>query len=373
MQRSRHHRDDVRARALCAVAIAAFATASEAPAAPTSVYLFDLSATTLYAAARNGVPVGEAASSPEGAVTFHLDATAGDALAFSPNGDLQPPAPPVFTSLVSNLPGCARAAWLPSGDPTVVGYVVGYGGQSGAGGGSTPYEFTVDAGAANAIDVCSLPAGTWYFAVRARNYMGMLSPHSTERFVVVITVAVLITEFEARALDDGVHLRWRISADEVVRGFRVYRSEPGAGQRALHDSPLAPDADAFVDQTAASGRTYAYTLAAIKADGDEVRSLPVSVTTPALTLSLEQNVPNPFNPSTTIAFSVPEPAPVVLRVYDVSGARVATLFAGRLPAGRHDVEWSGKDDAGAPVASGTYFCALKVGNRSLSRKMVLLK
>jgi hypothetical protein len=90
---------------------------------------------------------------------------------------------------------------------------------------------------------------------------------------------------------------------------------------------------------------------------------------------LKQNAPNPFNPMTTIAYSVGrDGARVAVGVYDVSGRLVTTLFEGTAEAGEHAAVWDGTDSAGRPVASGVYFCRLSVeGSWSSVRKMVLLK
>ncbi len=90
-------------------------------------------------------------------------------------------------------------------------------------------------------------------------------------------------------------------------------------------------------------------------------------------LALGRNYPNPFNPKTTIAFDLPRTAQVELTVFDVTGRRVSTLVADQLPAGRHDVTWTGLDDAGRRVASGMYFYRLVMENEVLTQKMVLLK
>jgi hypothetical protein len=90
-------------------------------------------------------------------------------------------------------------------------------------------------------------------------------------------------------------------------------------------------------------------------------------------LALEQNVPNPFNPVTRIGFSLPAGSPVSLRVYDVNGRLVATLANREFPAGRHTMAWDGRNGKGEQVASGLYFYRLMAGDKSLSRKMVLLK
>lgn len=87
-----------------------------------------------------------------------------------------------------------------------------------------------------------------------------------------------------------------------------------------------------------------------------------------------QNRPNPFNPSTTIEFAVPENAgPVTLAVYDVSGRLVRTLASGSLAAGSHQRVWDGRDTAGRTVGSGAYFYRLSGPGFSEARKMILMK
>lgn len=93
-------------------------------------------------------------------------------------------------------------------------------------------------------------------------------------------------------------------------------------------------------------------------------------------LALSQNVPNPFNPSTTIAFELPEDGTarrVSIRVYDIRGALVRVLLEDDLTGGRRSVQWDGRDTKGREVPSGVYFYRLSHGDRSLVRKMILLK
>jgi hypothetical protein len=91
-------------------------------------------------------------------------------------------------------------------------------------------------------------------------------------------------------------------------------------------------------------------------------------------LSLEQNTPNPFNPVTTIAFTVPADATEIdLSVYNVAGERVATLVSGAATPGRQSVVWNARDDAGERVASGIYFMRLTSDADTRTRKIVLLK
>ena len=90
-------------------------------------------------------------------------------------------------------------------------------------------------------------------------------------------------------------------------------------------------------------------------------------------LSLVQNVPNPFNPRTVIAFDVPERSAVSLAVYDVTGRRVTTLLNDVMDAGAWEVAWDGRDERGAEAGSGVYFYVLETGELRLTRKMVLMR
>ena len=86
------------------------------------------------------------------------------------------------------------------------------------------------------------------------------------------------------------------------------------------------------------------------------------------TLALHQNYPNPFNPVTTIVFDLPKASHVKLSIYSITGAEVATLIDTVLPATRHEIQW---DARGWP--SGTYIYSIRAGDRSLSRRMILVK
>jgi len=90
--------------------------------------------------------------------------------------------------------------------------------------------------------------------------------------------------------------------------------------------------------------------------------------------SLEQNFPNPFNPSTTIRYGLPEGSTVSLKIYDVMGREVRTLLSGYQEAASYSLVWNGTDNAGGPVSSGVYIYRLTSDRGfSAARSMVLLK
>lgn len=88
---------------------------------------------------------------------------------------------------------------------------------------------------------------------------------------------------------------------------------------------------------------------------------------------LEPAAPNPFNPTTSIAFDLPRDDRVILTVYSAAGRRVAELLHETLPAGRHEVVWNGRDASGGAAASGVYFLRLETSGGVETRRAVLLK
>jgi hypothetical protein len=102
---------------------------------------------------------------------------------------------------------------------------------------------------------------------------------------------------------------------------------------------------------------------------------PVAVESPpAYQNSLSQNRPNPFNPTTTIEYSIAKPGHVSLKVYNVAGQLVKTLVDQmQSPTSVKPVVWDGRSDAGQPVASGVYFYKLTTPGFTQTKKMVMLK
>ncbi len=102
----------------------------------------------------------------------------------------------------------------------------------------------------------------------------------------------------------------------------------------------------------------------IQAEGDEA--------VPPMSIALS-NYPNPFNPSTTIRFDLPQESHVELVIYNVRGQKIATLAEGMFQGGEHAIEWDGRDKNGTPVSSGVYLCRLNASGQNTLRKMILMK
>ena len=88
---------------------------------------------------------------------------------------------------------------------------------------------------------------------------------------------------------------------------------------------------------------------------------------------LEQNFPNPFNPTTSIKFGLPTKSHVSIIVYNLLGQEITTLVNEELSAGTHTTEWDGRDKSNSEVASGIYFYKLIAGDFIDTKKMMLVK
>jgi len=88
---------------------------------------------------------------------------------------------------------------------------------------------------------------------------------------------------------------------------------------------------------------------------------------------LNQNFPNPFNPSTEISFDLPKASQVELSIFNVLGQEVRSLVNRTMEAGKHTITWDGLNGSGTQVSSGVYFYRLSAGSFSDTKKMMLLK
>ena len=86
------------------------------------------------------------------------------------------------------------------------------------------------------------------------------------------------------------------------------------------------------------------------------------------------NYPNPFNPTTTISFSLQNNSNVEISIYNIKGQKVKTLLRDQFPAGQHSVVWDGRDENNLPLGSGIFFYQLRInGNSKAINKMILIK
>jgi streptogramin lyase len=176
----------------------------------------------------------------------------------------------------------------------------------------------------------------------------------------------------------GNQLSWEPSPEEDFQYFRIYRDE---------DPDFVPGPSSLVDGTVETswsdpsydGWPVYYKITAVDFSGNESDPASAGVTTDAdappvpEAFVLHQNVPNPFNPSTTIRFDLPKRTHVRLSVYNLKGQLVRVLVNRVIGEGSREVVWNGQDGRGRIVASGIYFYSLVAGDFAETRKMVLLR
>ena len=192
-----------------------------------------------------------------------------------------------------------------------------------------------------------------------------------------------LASFDGALQSDKVVLNWSTVSQTNNAGWRITRSVDGENFEAVGDFVQgAGTADAlmnytFEDKNLPGVEKVYYRLEQVDLDGSISQSNVIEVLLGArmpLPTEFAVNVyPNPFNPSTTITYSLPEAAPVTVVIYDVLGQQVRQLISQFNSAGRYQVQWDARDSQGRGVASGVYIAKINAGTSTLSQKMLLLK
>jgi len=177
--------------------------------------------------------------------------------------------------------------------------------------------------------------------------------------------------FTAEAVGDRVQLHWECPADRPVLGWHVDRVR-GTERMRLTGDTLPAGITSFQAVGHQEGDTYL--LNALHPYG--VTSEPgqaMAESSLGTRLALYPAHPNPARGAANLAFSLPRETDVSLRVYDVAGRLVRTVFQGRAGAGDGVKVWDGRQDDGSPVAGGIYFYRLETGTEVLTRKLILVR
>ena len=122
-----------------------------------------------------------------------------------------------------------------------------------------------------------------------------------------------------------------------------------------------------------AGTAYQYRVETIDGERHDILFETDPISIPKMPLTLFKNHPNPFNPSTSIKYYLPDKCRLEIHIYDCAGRCIANLINKEQEMGYNKMSWDGLDERGIPVASGIYFYSLKAGKTSLSKKMALLR
>ena len=123
--------------------------------------------------------------------------------------------------------------------------------------------------------------------------------------------------------------------------------------------------EVFTSNAMMSVKNFQFSSSPLTADED-IDQIPTR-------LALEQNFPNPFNPVTTLRYTVPEKEIVNISVYDMRGKLVKTLVNSFQSSGKKTVHWNGTDSRDNTVSAGLYLYKINAGIFSQTKKMILLK
>jgi hypothetical protein len=187
---------------------------------------------------------------------------------------------------------------------------------------------------------------------------------------------IQLASFAANVIrDNDVEVAWKTVSETNNYGFEIYRRRGESGDWTKigflqgHGTTLAPQSYSYIDRSLSFGK-YNYRIKQIDLDGQskDYPAMEVTVGT-ADKFVLAQNYPNPFNPSTMVEFAVPQSGFATMKVYNVLGQEVATLFEGNADAGR---VYTARFNA-SNQPSGLYFYTLKSAGKTDTKRMILMK
>jgi Secretion system C-terminal sorting domain len=182
---------------------------------------------------------------------------------------------------------------------------------------------------------------------------------------------VELTSFNANIVGDKVNISWATATEKNNAGFEIQRSVDNKQFVSIgfvkgNGTTTERQSYSFTDNN--TGNKLYYRLKQVDFDGSFTYSNVLEVSAVPQNFELLQNYPNPFNPVTQIKYSVPENAYISLKVYNLLGEEVATLFEGYKQPGNYEVTFNGSG-----LASGIYLYRLKANEINLTKKFVLLK
>ena len=189
----------------------------------------------------------------------------------------------------------------------------------------------------------------------------------------LIPVPVELTSFTGNYIDDSVILNWTTATESNNFGFEVEKRYEetlfeNIGFVAGSGSSTVEMQYSFIDDDILQNRMF-YRLKQIDLSGEFVYYNAIMVDVPIVTdYQLLQNFPNPFNPGTTIKYSVPKQSEIKLVMYDIIGNEIEKLYEGVQEEGVHQIDFNAGN-----LSSGIYFVSMTADNFSKSIKISLLK
>jgi len=218
--------------------------------------------------------------------------------------------------------------------------------------------------------VDSLDAGTYEFTITAY----YTNPDEESVPTAPVTVEIVLNppaNLAAQSIPPNISVTWDVPA-RGIDNYNIYRNGD------LHAQGVT--GGFYIDALVPTG-TYLYKMTTVYEGGFESGFSPEvevvhvggdDILKPTVT-ALTGNYPNPFNPTTTISFSIKEAGPVSVNIYNMRGQLVKTLVNSELENDYYEIVWTGRDNSNKSVASGVYFYKMKTQDYNSIKKMILMK
>lgn len=227
--------------------------------------------------------------------------------------------------------------------------------------------------------------GDWYFEAKAADLTDYGTPFYVSQAEIALPVTLTSFMGKVNASKGGVVLEWKTASEVNNYGYTVQRkgeneadfSDLSGAFVAGKGTTLDPQQYSYVDKSITGAGSYAYRLKQQDMDGTihytqsvivQVTLTDVAEVAPKM-FQLMQNYPNPFNPSTQVKFSVESTTRATVKVYNMLGEEVSTLFDGTAEAGRFYVSTFNATS----LASGVYFYRLTTQEKTDVRRMMLVR
>jgi hypothetical protein len=188
-----------------------------------------------------------------------------------------------------------------------------------------------------------------------------------------LATQVVVTKLDAETVDDGVAVKWALSARGVFQAMTLERADAETGPWNSVNADLRQDGEltVAVDHTARGGQSYWYRLVGTTAGGQQATFGPVQgVGGSPREFALSGAWPNPTKGTMNLEFAVAREANIRLSVLDVQGRQVQMLAEGLYRPGRYAVQWDGRTDRGVAPA-GLYFVRYQTPGRTFTTRLVI--
>ena len=290
------------------------------------------------------------------------------------HGEFRTPAgpdtlPPVLTTqpiILGITHSSITVGWMTDEPATAV---VEYGTTDSLGGTLVDHSLSTE----HRITITQLAAGTQYYVrVRCTDAVGNVTlwaspePIRTRPAPDVLPPTFLSGPIVEAVSDTFAVIQWR--SDELANFTIRFGTIHSTLNHILHTTDYNLEHRVMLSELTPATH-YVFEIEMHDLEGNGAVAIPLQFYTKESPLSvaesvptafaLRQNAPNPFNPSTTISFSLPNAGRAVMTIYNAGGQHIRTLVDAHVTAGVHAVDWDGRNSAGEPAASGMYICRLR--------------